>query len=119
MSDDASWFFTYGPDHVLLDGRVTVDQREEKPGLPLSGFYVLIPAPNDGTATARLLEVFGPEYSSMYPERGGPQAMERMELLPLLSPPASAAIGQIPVCRCGEYSFTHCAGAHRAGEKNA
>lgn len=110
-----AWTFTFGSGHVLRNGEV----HQTGPalgGLPLDRCYVRVFARGEAEARARMLEVFGRKWASVYPPETGQQFTSRYGLHSLFDLYAEDAISGIPLHHCGTPAFPHCAGWHAAEE---
>ncbi len=83
----SKWYFTFGFDHVLADGRVQLDENWTKRGLVLASRYVVVLAADEMAARRVFIEVMGNRWASVYDAVRGPKIVARygmteLELLP-------------------------------------
>jgi hypothetical protein len=106
-----NYYFTFGGDHLLRHGRVVLGDLALG-GLPLAPFFVLVHARSEGEARARMGELFGNRYDSVYANEAGSHMVRRYGLRSLLDTGPTSAMEELVMCGCGTPEVPHGIGWH-------
>jgi hypothetical protein len=106
-----SYYFTFGPDHVLRNGRIH-HADPELGGMSLGGYFVLIGAPSEAEARAIMVDVFGSNWSGVHEGDRGRVLIGRYELRQLFGVYSHHAFNRVKLCTCGTPGHPHGVGWH-------